>query len=765
MNQNKGGSAKAETEDTVNIKGKNYFLGIGINEYQKFTKLFNARKDVEDVRALLCNSFNFEEKNSEIVADEYATRRNIIKKINELRSKITPDDSVLIYYSGHGFLDGKLGFWIPADAEQGEMADYISNADVREIIKEIPAKHILLISDSCFAASLLVRNATREISGAFDNWEKNKSRWVFISGKGVVSDGEKNTNSPFAKAILKHLKEEAHEKINIVKLADDVVNSVRFNYEQQAELSPLFGAGHDGGQFVFRKIREEMPDWTTACTKNTAAAYEAFLLKYPNSQFLAEAEKKIIALKDAAAWKLAEQRNSEIAYLDYLRQFAKGTHSAEAKQRMETFGDERFWQQAKRKNSIVAFMEYLEAYPNGKYEAEANAAIAVFEDKHNLAEEKAKQEREALKRQQILKKNEAENRATQAQFAAQQLKQQEKEEHEKAEAMRIANEKEKQRIAEKERLAKAEAAKKQEKAVFTTDSPIIQAETPSFWTKYSFPMIALGLIFLIFLCVKMAFQPNPSSITDSPNNSTQSMSSTQTMSNEQSLDIIKAMEMIAVKGGSFQMGSNENDDEKPIHQVTVADFSIGKYEVTQKQWRAVMGTDPSGFKNCDYCPVENVSWNDIQDFLSKLNAKTPPSGAGGKKYRLPTEAEWEYAARGGNKSKGYTYAGSNTIGDVAQYDGNNNKSTSPVGSKKANELGVFDMSGNVWEWCQDWYGEKYYSSSSKNNPTGPSSGATRVYRGGSWYDYSVLCRVADRGNGTPEYRFNLLGIRLVLSVQ
>ncbi len=218
------------------------------------------------------------------------------------------------------------------------------------------------------------------------------------------------------------------------------------------------------------------------------------------------------------------------------------------------------------------------------------------------------------------------------------------------------------------------------------------------------------------------------------------------------------VKMVAVKGGSFQMGSeNGSSDEKPIHQVSVSDFHIGRYEITQKQWRAIMGTDPSYFKNCDDCPVEQVSWNDVQDFLTKLNSKT------GKKYRLPTEAEWEYAARGGNKSNGYTYSGSNTIGDVAQYEGNNNKSTKSVGSKNANELGIYDMSGNVWEWCSDWYDSSYYKNSPSSNPGGASSGSYRVDRGGSWYFNSGYCRVAYRSGNAPGNRVGNLGFRVILS--
>jgi formylglycine-generating enzyme required for sulfatase activity len=216
------------------------------------------------------------------------------------------------------------------------------------------------------------------------------------------------------------------------------------------------------------------------------------------------------------------------------------------------------------------------------------------------------------------------------------------------------------------------------------------------------------------------------------------------------------IEMVRVEGGTFQMGSDEvGSDEKPVHTVTVGNFSIGKYEVTQAQWRAVMGNNPSYNKNCDNCPVEQVSWDDVQQFLSKLNSLSS------KRYRLPTEAEWEFAARGGNGSNGFKYSGSNDVNAVAWYDSNSGNKTHPVGGKSANELGIYDMSGNVWEWCSDWYDSKYYSSSPSSNPTGAVTGTSRVLRGGSWYGNAVYCRVADRNGNTPSCRDNLFGFRLV----
>lgn len=217
--------------------------------------------------------------------------------------------------------------------------------------------------------------------------------------------------------------------------------------------------------------------------------------------------------------------------------------------------------------------------------------------------------------------------------------------------------------------------------------------------------------------------------------------------------------MVYVSGGTFTMGatseqgSDAYNDEKPAHRVTLSSYNIGKYEVTQAEWKAVMGSNPSNFKG-DNLPVENVSWNDCQEFIRKLNSLT------GKNFRLPTEAEWEFAARGGNNSRGYKYSGSNDIGSVAWYSGNSGSKTHPIGQKSPNELGLYDMSGNVWEWCQDWYGD--FSSSSQTNPTGPASGSDRVYRGGSWYFDAGRCRVSFRGSGAPGYRYYHLGLRLVL---
>ncbi|MEG0011084.1 MAG: SUMF1/EgtB/PvdO family nonheme iron enzyme [Muribaculaceae bacterium] len=217
--------------------------------------------------------------------------------------------------------------------------------------------------------------------------------------------------------------------------------------------------------------------------------------------------------------------------------------------------------------------------------------------------------------------------------------------------------------------------------------------------------------------------------------------------------------MIAIAGGTFTMGATAEQGsdaehwEKPAHQVTLSDYSIGETEVTQQLWEAVMGSNPSHFESPTN-PVEQVSWDDCQEFIKKLNSLT------GAKFALPTEAQWEYAARGGSKSQGYKYSGSNNLSDVAWYDDNSGSKTHPVSTKSPNELGLYDMSGNVWEWCNDWYGS--YSDSQQRDPTGATSGSYRVNRGGSWYDSQRYCRVSNRFFNTPSYSCADLGLRLAL---
>ena len=222
------------------------------------------------------------------------------------------------------------------------------------------------------------------------------------------------------------------------------------------------------------------------------------------------------------------------------------------------------------------------------------------------------------------------------------------------------------------------------------------------------------------------------------------------------------IELIVVEGGNFKMGGTDKeamDREKPTHKVDVNTFYLGKYPVTQALWEAVMGNNPSGFKGKDH-PVERVSWNETQDFLQRLNKMTIRS------YRLPTEAEWEYAARGGNRSEGYLYSGSDRLEEVGWYAGNSGSQTHPVGQKLGNELGLCDMSGNVWEWVEDQWHDSYENSPLDGSAwVDQSPNTNRVRRGGSWDGSAQYCRVSYRAATGQGIGATAIGFRLAMSLQ
>ena len=247
-----------------------------------------------------------------------------------------------------------------------------------------------------------------------------------------------------------------------------------------------------------------------------------------------------------------------------------------------------------------------------------------------------------------------------------------------------------------------------------------------------------------------------------PSNNT--FPSTNSVNNQRSTNSVQSAilqklinNMVYVEGGFFLMGSNSkySSDESPVHQVKISSFSIGKYEVTQEEWVEVMGSNPSKFKGSKK-PVEQVTWRECQAFIQKLNELT------GRTFRLPTEAEWEYAARGGSHSSNNKYSGSNALGLVAWYSDNSNGTTHEVGANNSNELGLYDMNGNVWEWCQDYYGRDYYSNSSYMDPQGPTNGISHVYRGGGFKNNINFCNMSIRNSSSAVQRFEDVGLRLAL---
>lgn len=226
-------------------------------------------------------------------------------------------------------------------------------------------------------------------------------------------------------------------------------------------------------------------------------------------------------------------------------------------------------------------------------------------------------------------------------------------------------------------------------------------------------------------------------------------------------DPVTGMDFVLIKGGCYQMGDEDGDrEERPVHEVCVDDFYLGVFEVTQGQWKAINGRNPSSNKNGDLYPVEDLSWNDVQDFIKELNQKS------GRYFRLPTEAEWEYAAReGGRKEK---WSGTNSESEIdayAWYDNNSGRNTHPVGQKRPNALGLYDMTGNVWEWAGDWYDRSYYEESPRSNPGGPGRGSDRVFRGGSYKDRAKDIRTTKRDKKSNRRSDSTIGFRLALSAR
>jgi formylglycine-generating enzyme required for sulfatase activity len=403
---------------------------------------------------------------------------------------------------------------------------------------------------------------------------------------------------------------------------------------------------------------------------------------------------KLRKSSEVSEWEEASQSQSLDALLDFLDKYPQTRFKKEAMEKISYLEDYQDWQRASQRGKITDLLEYKGSHPKGRFIAEAEKQLSALRESRRDGDAwlKAQNEHSVRGYQRYLEEypNGAYVQKATSEFQALQQKDKKKTDVE---------------IKSKEKVEPS--IKKIEESTLKKEE--VHPKTPK--------------------------------------------------SLEEVLERLEE-NMVFVKGGTFTMGctGEQGGDcfewEKPSHQVTVSDYYIGKYKVTQKEWREVMGNSPSYFDSCDNCPVEQVSWEDIQQFLSKLNAKT------GKTYRLPTEAEWEYAARGGSSSRGYKYSGSNNLDEVAWHYGNSGSKTHPVGQKKANELGLYDMSGNVLEWCADWYGD--YSADAQTNPKGPSMASSRVHRGGSWSYDARFCRVSDRFYNAPSYRDYYLGFRLAL---
>lgn len=695
-----------EPFDKTNIpKGRNHLLAVGIDAYAHHRTLYNAVKDIRDLIAVLTEHYDFVPEHIVQLTNEQATRKEILRALKMMAERVKPNDNLLIYFSGHGHLDNltRIGYWVPVDAEYDE-ADYIQNSVIHDYLKSYEkAQHVLLLSDSCFSGTLF-GSATKGTATerAWDELYRYPSRYAITSGReDVVSDGEPGTNSPFAGYLLKYLCENAQGPFSAFQLAEQVRIATTNNSGQAPRIGPLQGLGDEGGAFVFVPRRSEERLWESTRSRHTLAAYMDYLEQYPTGEHAAEAKTAIADLE--------RQRKA-----------------TEARQVLE---------KARRNRSLSELLDfesrYGQAAPELLTEAKAlRKQLAAEWEQPEPAPEPPPQPPLSAPDEDSAAWEDAKHRHTESGYNDYTMR------FPYGEYVNEALNAIRQIRAERDAIAKAryerEAAYRFEQAKTQQDRELLE----DFINRYpESPQVAEAKQLLEELA----------------------------HSYEEQVFGIR-FKMIFVKGGTFQMGDTFGDgssDEKPVHEVSLDSYYMAETPVTQALWKAVMGNNPSDFQHSEQCPVESISWNDAQEFITKLNFLTD------KKYRLPTEAEWEYAAKGGKQSKSFKaltrYAGSNNIDEVAWYKGNSEQQTHPVKTKKPNELGLYDMSGNISEWCSDWYGDDYYNHSPQYNPQGSLLGLYRIRRGGSWDYEAESCRIARRLIYHPANGGNDLGLRLVRS--
>ena len=688
-------------------RGKNYLLAIGIDQYQHVGKLSNAVRDARMVSELLEERYGFEHR--QLLFDEEATRRKIRNVLREQIRRVGKEDNLVIYFSGHGHYDKELGdaYWVPVDARFGDDTDYISYDFIRRSVAAMQAHHIFLVVDSCYSGAIMVRKREESLQ----RFEKDPSRWMLASGRNeVVPDGISGENSPFARQFLDVLTRYSAEGIRVSELVNKVTTAVIHDSFQTPIGRPLFQVGDKGGEFVFRAKLEEGSFWQEVRKENRVRGYEAYLLQFPSGRY-----------REEASWARAELVGTVEVYLDYRNSYPGGKYYVEALRRIEALEEEADWKDASSRDSIAAYEGYKGKYPRGKYRQEAEQRIERLLDRRKPRQKNEPRPiREKKKEGPVVEGpsmdwarwgkwglgvlaailfivfglprlanlgNSSANTEAMASDSTAQLSFLEDS---------LASETDIEPLEDKKQpVADTEAPVPETwQARYDRVEPLYQGFhivhldgkrgyvdaigneliSPRYDRAWEFGKEHTGLA-----KVRLGgrdFYVNSQGSETAPTRSeppkvetqkevqptrtgiTYSRPQAKALTREAAVAEIEHF-MKGIAGGSFDMGSNEGlDKEKPVHSVRLSSFSISQFELTQAQWEAIMGVNPSSFKNCPNCPVENVSWNDVQDFIKKLNSYS------NKTYRLPTEAEWEYAARAGTN---YTYAGSNSLGQLGWY--------------------------------------------------------------------------------------------------
>lgn len=623
-------------------------LVIGIDTYDDPTipDLQTAVRDARAMADVLRKSYGFETR---LLLNRQVTRESLYNSLRRLASESEAEDSILIYYAGHGDLDRQYndGWWIPADAKGGNPVSYFDNVQIQKAMRSMKARHVLLISDSCYSGSLF--GSSRAVPPVIDEkyylrLYNEKSRWGITSGnKEPVEDSGTDGHSIFAYQLLKELRSTEKKVFTTQELYTRIAPIIGNNSEQTPLCRPIRNTGDQGGEFVFVRM-------TGGVSGSEAGNYKPVVSK--------------------AVGSLRVKSNPTGAKV-----FIGGNVAGETP------------------------VELGDIKPGNK-------RVRVEKSGYR-AEEKSVHVRAGARKIVSFELEQKVSKAWLTVLAS------------PADArVRILN------IDPRYSAGMALAPGRYH----------VEVSSSGYEMKQQWIALAVGDDLDVDITLQKAQATPGRSFTDPAT----------------------GMEFVWVAGGCYQMGDTFGDgdsDEKPVHEVCVDGFYMGKYEVTEEEYEKIAGSNPSNDPKGDNYPVEMVSWNDAQSFIAKLNNRS------GKNYRLPTEAEWEYAARSGGKKE--KYAGSNSVDSVAWYYSNSGVQKHQVGTQSANGLGLYDMSGNLWEWCSDWYASDYYKSSPRDNPQGASSGSNRVSRGGSWLSGPAGVRAAYRDGSGAADRLDNLGFRLV----
>jgi len=664
-------------------------LIIGINDYKdpKIPDLETPLNDARSMADLLKNKYGFV---VESILDKRATRKSVYNALRDLSSKAKPDDSILIYYAGHGDLDRQYndGWWIPYDATAGDPLTYLDNVQVQKPMRSMKARHVLLISDSCYSGTLF--GQARGMPPVIDNTYylglfNEKSRWGMTSGnKTPVADDGTGGHSVFAYQLIKELRNNDKPYLSTQEIYTRIAPIVSNNSEQTPLCRPIRNTGDQGGEFVF-------------------IASSSAVVEIPASDVKAKA---VLSVESnvTGARVFVDGRPVGTTPLS-------GVEVSEGEHRI-----------------LVEKQGYDTYQKKARFEAGRTMSMYVDLSKKKLLTGRLYVETDP-----------------------------------KSARVRILN------------IGPAfYQGMDLEPGRYQVEISAEGYETEKQW-------VTLGAGEDKYLDINL----KQASVVGSGYQ-------------EKKINNSLGMAFVYVEPGSFMMGSSASesgrDKDEKQHRVTLSKgFYMQSTEVTIGQWRRFVSDtgfqseaelqgwawiyngkkweqkkgyywDKTGFSQNDNQPVTCVSWNDVQKYMGWLNRKE-----GTNRYRLPTEAEWEYAARAGSTT---AFANGritelkcghdSNLDAMGWYCGNSNKQTHPVAQKQPNDWGLYDMHGNVWEWCQDWY-DKDYPTGNVTDPTGPSSGSGRVYRGGGWYYVAGYCRSAVRDGSLPDSRYHYLGFRLALS--